>query len=94
MPLSQTGLLGATGFVFSLSRGLPDDQVTEETNRLIRFCTGQGAVSGIDNIETSTQWELVRAAGARFGSWTLTDHNTLSADDHLAALAKEPAAVS
>jgi hypothetical protein len=94
MPLSQTGLLGATGFVFSLSRGLPDDQVTEETNRLIRFCTGQGAVSSIDNIETSTQWELVRAAGARFGSWTLTDHNTLSADDHLAALAKEPAAVS
>ena len=94
MPLSQTGLLGAAGFVFSLNRGLPDDQVTEETSRLIRFCMGQGAVSSIDNIETQTQWDLVRGAGARFGSWAPTDSNALNAEDHLAAMAGETVAVS
>jgi hypothetical protein len=94
MPLSQTGLLGAAGFVFSLNRGLPDDQVTEETSRLIRFCMGQGAVSSIDNIETQTQWDLVRGAGARFGSWAPTDSNALSAEDQLAAMAGETVAVS
>lgn len=94
MPLSRTGLLGASGFVFSLNRGLPDDQVTEEANRLIRFCMGQGAVSTIDNIETQAQWDLVRAAGARFGAWAPSDSNALNVEDHLAAMAKEPAAVS
>lgn len=94
LPLSQTGLLGATGFVFSLNRGLAPDQVTDETNRLIRFCVGQGAVSSIDNIETLTQWDLVRGAGARFGAWAATDANALDAEDHLAAMAKEAAAVS
>lgn len=94
MPLSQTGLLGASGFVFSLNRGLPDDQVTEETNRLIRFCMGQGAVSIIDYIETPAQWDLVRAAGARFGAWAPSDSNALNAEDHLAAMARESAAVS
>ena len=94
MPLSQTGLLGATGFVFSLSNGLADSQVTEETNRLIRFCMSQGALSSVDNIETLAQWDLVRAAGARFGAWVASDSNAQNADAHLATLARENAAVS
>lgn len=94
MPLSQTGLLGASGFAFSLNRGLPPDQVTEETNRLIRFCMGQGALSSIENIETHTQWDLVRAAGARFGTWAPSESNTLTAEAHVAAMVGESAAVS
>ncbi len=94
MPLSQTGLLGATGFVFSLNHGLDDDRVTEETGRLIRFCVSQGALSSIDNIETHTQWNLVRAAGARFGAWSASDSNVLNADAHLATLARETVAIS
>jgi hypothetical protein len=94
MPLSQTGLLGASGFVFSLSRGLSPDQVTEETNRLIRFSVGQGALSSIDNIETHNQWDLVRAAGARFGAWAPNESNTLNAEAQLSALAGESVAVS
>lgn len=94
MPLSQMGLLGAAGFVFSLNRGLPDNQVTEETARLIRFSFSQGAVSSIDGIETRTQWDLVRDAGARFGAWAPSESNALDAEAHLAALAREPATFS
>lgn len=94
MPLSQTGLLGATGFAFSLASGLSDDSVTEETARLLRFCMSQGAISCIDNIETDSHWDLVRAAGARFGSRAITDSNALNAGARLAALAHEAAAVS
>lgn len=94
LPLSQTGLLGASGFVCSLSRGLSADQVAEETNYLVRFCLSQGALSSIDNIETRAQWDLVRSAGARFGTCAATERSTLDADTQLAALLKETVAAS
>ncbi len=94
MPLSQTGLLGGAGFVFSLNTGLDDAQVTEEATRLVRFCMSQGALSSIDNIETQTQWDLVRAAGARFGAWAASDSNVWNAEAHLASLARETTAAS
>lgn len=91
LPLSQTGFLGASGFVFSLSRRLTATQVSEETGRLIEFCAGQGALSGIDNIQTPAQRDLVRTAGARFGAAVPTELSSLQADSHIASLTREAA---
>lgn len=93
LPLSQTGFLGASGFVFSLTRRLTPTQVSEETGRLIEFCAGQGALSSIDNIQTPAQRDLVRTVGARFGAVMPTELSSLQADSHIASLTREAAAM-
>lgn len=88
LPLAQSGLLGASVFVFSLGRNLAAEDVTEQVSRLSKLCAGQAAFLCVDRIERQADWHLVRRAGAQFGAWAPSEDNAFNAQTHLAALGR------